>query len=132
MTSLHDHQAVVNMIYLTMKEYRSTLSLQFTVLSNLYTNQPTYFLIIYYVLTWFSQINRIKRSTVVLIPLFTLIVTIKLFTVRLIFKFNIHHLIKEMFGIMLKLIRITYLHCKMLIGIVCLLIRLFINNWICY
>ena len=39
------------------------------------------------------------------------------------------HLIKDMFGIMLKLIRIPfYLHCKMLINIVCLLIRLFINK----
>ena len=35
--------------------------------------------------------------TVVLIPLFILIVTIKLFTVRLICKLNIHHLIKGMF-----------------------------------
>ena len=67
--------------------------------------------------------------TVVLIPLFILIATIKLFTVRLICKLNIHHLIKGMFGIMLKLIRMPYyLHCKMLIGIVCLLRRLFINK----
>ena len=65
-------------------------------------------------------------------PLFTLIVAIKLFTVRLISKLNIHHLVKVMFGIMLKLLRIPYyLHCKMLIGIICLLTRLFINNWIC-
>ena len=70
-----------------------------------------------------------NQPNLVFIPLFILIVTIKSFTVRLICKLNIHHLIKGMFGIMLKLIRMAYyLHCKMLIAIVCLLRRLFINK----
>ena len=61
--------------------------------------------------------------------LYTLYTTIRLFTVRLICKLNIHHLIKDLFGIMLKLVRMPYyLHCKVLIGIVCLLISLFANN----
>ena len=122
----------VNMIYLTIKEYKLTPSLQRMVLSNWYVNQPTYFLVLHHVLTWFLQTNLTWWLTVVLTPLFTLIVNIRLFTVRLTCKLSIHLLIKDMFEIMVKLIRMPYyLHCKILTGIVCLLIRLFINKWIC-
>ena len=53
-----NHQTGVNMTYLTMKEYKLTLILQFMVLNNWYTNQPTYFLILNLVLTWFLQTNQ--------------------------------------------------------------------------
>ena len=124
MTSIHDHQTGVNMTYLTMKEYKLTLPL------NSWSSPNTFRFFIMYWFDFTNQTDLVVDS--VLIPFFTLIVTIKLFTVRLICKL-IHHLIKDMFEIMLKLIRMPYyLHCKMLIGIVCFLIRLFINKWICW
>ena len=43
----------VNMTYLTMNEYKLTLSHQLMVLNNWYMNQPTFFLIVHHVLTWF-------------------------------------------------------------------------------
>ena len=59
-------------------------------------------------------------SLSVVLSYFTLIVTIKLFIVRLICKLNFHLLIIDMFGIMRKLTRVPYyLHCEMLIGIGC-------------
>ena len=129
---MYDHQTGVNMTNLTRKEHKLTPSPQRMVLYSWYVNEPTYFLILPHVLTWFLQTKWIWWLTVVLIPLFTLLVTIKLFTVRWIWKLNIHLLIKAAFRIMLKLIRIPYyLDCKILNGIICLLIRLFINKWIC-
>ena len=85
---MHDLQTGVNMTYLTMKEYKLTPFLQLMVLNNWYMNHPTYLLVLHHVLTWFLQTNRYYWLTVVLIPLFTLIVTIKLFTVKLICKFE--------------------------------------------
>ena len=129
---MHNHVTGENMRYLTTKEYKLTSPFQHMVWNNWYVSHSTFFLNHCHVLTWFLQIIESYWLTVVLISLFTKIVIVRLFTVRLICKLDAHLLIKSNFRTMLKLIIMpNYLHCKMLIDIVCLLIKLFINKWIC-
>ena len=57
---MHNHQTGVNMTYLTMNVL--TPSLQFMVLNNWYTNQPTYFLILHHELIFTNQPNLVVDS----------------------------------------------------------------------